>query len=238
VIFIVSLPRSGSTLIEQILASHSEVEGAGELPDLPLVLGEESRRRGRAFPLWAGEMEPADWERLGHRYLERTSHWTRRRPVFTDKLPNNWHSIGAIRAMLPGARVIGVRRDPLETCFSCYRQFLYNNEYQRTFDDLAAYWHDFDRTLKLALAQHPTHVFESVYEELVAEPEAHIRRLLTHCALPFEAACLEFHRTERDVRSPSAMQVREPLRRDTARAGRYGALLDPLRAALARYNSA
>ena len=117
-----------------------------------------------------------------------------------------------------------------ETCFSCYRQFLYNNEYQRTFDDLAAYWHDFDRTLKLALAQHHAHVFESVYEELLAEPEAHIRRLLAHCALPFEAACLEFHRTERDVRSPSAMQVREPLRRDTARAARYGALLDPLRA--------
>jgi tetratricopeptide (TPR) repeat protein len=238
VVFIVSLPRSGSTLIEQILASHSEVEGAGELPDLPLVLGEESRRRGRPFPLWVGEMKPEDWERLGHRYLERTSHWTRRRPVFTDKLPNNWHSIGAIRAMLPGARVIGVRRDPLETCFSCYRQFLYNNEYQRTFADLAAYWNDFDRTLKLALAQHHTHVFESVYEDLLAAAEAHIRRLLAHCSLPFEEACLEFHRTLRDVRSPSAMQVREPLRRDTARAARYGALLDPLRAALARYNSA
>jgi tetratricopeptide (TPR) repeat protein len=236
VVFITSLPRSGSTLIEQILASHSSVEGAGELPDLPLVLGEESRRRGRPFPDWAGAMQPDDWQRLGRQYLERTSHWTRRRPVFTDKLPNNWHFIGAIRAMLPGARIVGVRRDPLETCFSCYRQFLYNNEYQRTFADLAAYWHDFDRSLKLALVQHPTHVFESVYEDLLADPEAHIRRLLAHCALPFEAACLEFHRTERDVRSPSAMQVREPLRRDTARAPRYGALLDPLRAALAGYN--
>jgi tetratricopeptide (TPR) repeat protein len=236
VIFIVSLPRSGSTLIEQILASHSQVEGAGELPDLPLVLGEESRARGAPFPLWVGAMRPDDWDRLGRRYLERTSHWSKRRPVFTDKLPNNWQYIGAIRAMLPGARIVGVRRDPVETCFSCFRQFLYNNEYQRTFADLAAFWHEFDRSLAAALAQHPASVFESVYEELVADPERRIRKLLDFCGLPFEPACLEFHRTERDVRSPSAMQVREPLRRDTARAPRYGALLDPLRAALARYN--
>ena len=237
VIFIASLPRSGSTLIEQILASHSEVEGAGELPDLPLVLGEESRARGANFPAWVGAMRPDDWQRLGQRYLERTSHWTKRRPVFTDKLPNNWQYIGAIRAMLPGARIVGVRRDPVETCFSCYRQFLYNNEYQRSFADLAAFWHDFDRSLKAGLARHPTHVFESVYEDLLADPERHIRGLLAFCGLAFEPACLEFHRTVRDVRSPSAMQVREPLRRDTARAARYGALLDPLRAALARYNS-
>ncbi len=238
VIFIVSLPRSGSTLIEQILASHSAVEGAGELPDLPLVLAEEARRRGAPFPRWGGAMRPDDWRRLGQRYLARTSHWSERRALFTDKLPNNWYYIDAIRAMLPGARIVGVRRDPIETCFSCYRQFLYNNEYQRTFGDLAGFWHDFDRSLKRALAQYATHVRESVYEDLLADPERHIRGLLEFCGLPFEAACLEFHRTERDVRSPSAMQVREPLRRDTARAARYGALLDPLRQALARYNSA
>jgi tetratricopeptide (TPR) repeat protein len=233
VIFIVSLPRSGSTLIEQILASHPSIEGAGELPDLPLVLTEESKRRGRAFPDWARAMQPDDWQRLGHRYLERTSHWSHRRPMFTDKLPNNWYYIGAIRAMLPGARIVGGRRDPLETCFSCYRQLLHNNEYQRTFADLAMFWREFDTSLRLALAQHPGHVHESVYEQLVADPERHIRRLLDFCGLPFDPACLEFHRTRRDVRSPSAMQVREPLRRDTARAPRYGALLDPLRDALA-----
>jgi tetratricopeptide (TPR) repeat protein len=234
VIFIASLPRSGSTLIEQILASHSAVEGAGELPDLPLTLAEESKRRGAPFPHWVGAMRTDDWQRLGQRYLERTSHWSRQRPMFTDKLPNNWYYIGAIRAMLPAARIVGVRRDPLETCFSCYRQFLYNNEYQRTFADLAAFWHEFDLSLKAALERHPAHVFESAYEDLLADPERHIRRLLAFCALPFESACLEFHNTKRDVRSPSAMQVREPLRRDTARAARYGALLDPLREALAR----
>jgi tetratricopeptide (TPR) repeat protein len=233
VVFIVSLPRSGSTLIEQILASHPSVEGAGELPDLPLVLTEESKRRGRPFPDWASAMQPDDWQRLGRRYLDRTSHWSRRRPMFADKLPNNWYYIGAIRAMLPRARIVGCRRDPLETCFSCYRQLLHNNEYQRTFADLAAFWREFDTSLRLALAQHPANVHESVYEDLVADPERHIRRLLDFCGLPFDPACLAFHRTRRDVRSPSAMQVREPLRRDTARAPRYGALLDPLRDALA-----
>lgn len=232
VVFIVSLPRSGSTLIEQILASHSAVEGAGELPDLPLVLAEESRRRMQAFPQWVGAMQAQDWERLGRRYLERTAHWTRKRRMFTDKLPNNWYYIGAIRAMLPAARIIACRRDPLETCLSCYRQHLDNNEYTRTFADLAGFWRDFDRSIRHALSMHRSALHENVLETLVAEPEAQIRRLLDFCGLPFDPACLDFHRTERDVRSPSAMQVRQPLRRDTARAPRYGALLDPLRAAL------
>lgn len=232
VVFIVSLPRSGSTLVEQILASHPQVEGAGELPDLPLVIAEESRRRGTAFPHWVASMTPDGWRRLGERYLQRTAHWTRVRPMFTDKLPNNWYYLGAIRAMLPAAHIIAVRRDPLETCFSCYRQHLYNNEYTRTFSDLAMFWREFDISVRAALAQHPSHLNESVHEHLVANPDAHIRRLLDFCGLPFDPACLEFHQTERDVRSPSAMQVREPLRRDTARTPRYGALLDLLREAL------
>jgi len=231
VIFITSLPRSGSTLVEQILASHSAVEGAGELVDLPAVLAEESRRRGQPFPQWVGLMQPADWERLGRRYLERTSRWQQRRAVFTDKLLNNWIYIGAIRAMLPGAHVVACRRDPLETCFSCYRQRLDNNEYTRTFDDLASFWRDFDRSVRHWRQLHPGHVLEHSHEALLADPEASIRRLLAFCGLPFEEACMRFHENRRDVRSPSATQVRQPLH-DTARAPRYGALLDPLRAAL------
>ena len=232
VIFIVGLPRSGSTLVEQILASHSAVEGAGELPDLPLVLAEESRRRRQPFPQWARAMQAADWERLGLRYLERTAHWRRERPVFTDKLPSNWMYLGAIRAMLPGARIIGCRRDPLETCFSCYRQRLDNNEYTRDFDDLASFWRDYDRSLRLWQARHPQHVLEHDYEALVADPAQRIGQLLAFCQLPFEEACLRFHENPREVRSPSATQVRQPLRADTARAAWYGALLDPLRHAL------
>ncbi|MGH8145552.1 MAG: tetratricopeptide repeat-containing sulfotransferase family protein [Rhodanobacteraceae bacterium] len=232
VIFITSLPRSGSTLVEQILASHSMVEGPGELPDLPAVLTEESHRRGKPYPIWVKDMQPEDWQRLGDRYMQRTAHWRERRPVFTDKLPVNWYYTGAIRAMLPEAKIICCRRDPLETCFSCYRQHLDNHEYVRTFADLAAYWRDFDRSVRHWHFLHPAHVHEQVYEDLTANPEAAIRTLLDFCGLPFEESCLRFHETRRDVSTPSAMQVRQPLRTDTARAPRYGALLNPLRSAL------
>jgi tetratricopeptide (TPR) repeat protein len=231
-IFIVGLPRSGSSLTEQVLASHSQVDGAGELSDLPHVLTEESRRRNQPLQHWAAAARSDDWRRLGERYLERTAHRRARRPHFTDKLPYNWLYVGAIRAMLPAARIIVCRRDPLETCLSCYRQRLTNNEYTRTFGDLAAFWHDFDRAARHWRKLHPQHVHENVFEELVAEPERCIRTLLAFCGLEFEPACLGFHKTERDVHSPSAAQVRQPLRGDTARAARYGSLLDPLRAAL------
>ncbi|MEO7432080.1 MAG: sulfotransferase [Dokdonella sp.] len=233
-IFVVGQPRSGTTLAEQILASHSRVEGAGELTDLPSVIAEESRRRNAGFPHWVDAMRSDDWERLGHRYLQRTAYWRQGRAVSVDKLPNNWLYIAAIRAMLPQARIVVCRRDALETCLSCYRQYLAGNDYTRTFTDLAAYWRAFDRSVRGMLEQHPTHVHEHDYEALLADPEARIRALLSFCALPFEEACVNFHQTHRTVGSPSAMQVRQPLRRDTARAPRYGALLDPLRIELGR----
>ena len=231
-IFVASMPRSGSTLTEQVLASHSQVDGGGEVADLPAVLMEECQRMNMSFPHFVRELTPADWARLGRRYLERTKKWRGTRPRFTDKMPSNWQYIGAIRAMLPGAHVVVVRRDPLETCLSCYRQRLSNSEYTRTFADLGAAWHDFDRAVKHWRALHPDFVRENIYEEFVADPETNIRQLLAFCDLPFEEQCLEFHKTERSVHTPSATQVREPLRKDTARAQRYGELLDPLRAAL------
>lgn len=232
VIFIVGLPRSGSTLVEQILASHPQVEGAGELPDLPQVLAEESRRRGHPFPQWVAAMQPTDWARLGRRYLERTARWRRERQVFTDKLPSNWIYVGAITAMLPGARIVGSRRDALETCFSCYRQRLENNEYARDFDDLASFWRDCDRSLVHWQRLHPRQVLLHDHEQLVDAPEVGIRRLLDFCGLGFNPACLRFHENPREVRSPSAMQVRRPIQRDSGRALAYGSLLNPLRQAL------
>jgi len=233
VLFIVGLPRSGTTLVEQILASHSQVEGAGELPDLSLVLGEESRRLGQPFPRWATSAGPDDWQRLGERYLERAAYWRNRRPKFTDKLPGNWMYIGAIRAMLPGAHVVICRRDPLETCFSCYRQLLPDgNEFSRTPEDLAAFWHDFDRSANRWAALHPSQVYQHDYEAMVTNPEPVIRKLLEACGLPFEEPCVRFHETTREVRSPSATQVRQPLQADTAHAERYGDLLNPLRLCL------
>lgn len=232
VIFIVGMPRSGSTLVEQILASHARVEGTGELPDLKSVLVEESRRRNAPFPDWVHAMRPADWSRLGQRYLQRTEVWRQRRPIFTDKLPNNWMFVGAIMAMLPSARIVCCRRDPLETCFSCYRQYRNQHDYTDTFDDLASYWRDYDRSIRLWRAQYPDHVHEHDYENLLGSPETCIRQLLEFCGLPWDPDCLRFNETRRDVHTPSATQVREPLRMDTARGPRYGSLLDPLRAAL------
>lgn len=233
-IFIVSLPRSGSTLTEQVLAAHSQVEASGELRDLPQVLAEESRQRGRRYPDWVASATDDDWRRLGERYLERTARWRERKPFFTDKLPGNWMHVGAIRAMLPAAKVIVCRRDPLETCFSCYRQYMTadGQGWTHRFEDLAAYWNAFDRALRQWQARWQGFVHLQDYENLLAEPEASVRALLAFCGLPFEDACLAFGSGSRAVRSPSAAQVREPLRRDTARATRYGALLDPLRNAL------
>lgn len=232
VIFIVGMPRSGSTLIEQILASHSKVQGTAELADLPLLIGEESNRRKKPYPQWLADLSADDWQQLSRRYLERTARWRRQRPIFTDKLPNNWMHIGMIRAMLPGAHIVISRRDPLETCFSCYRQYFPGNDYTRTFSDLAAYWRHFDAAANHWAQQEPAHVYQHVYEDLLDDPDKSIRRLLSFCQLPFEAACLRFHETERVIGTPSAVQVREPLRADTARAPRYGKWLDPLRQAL------
>lgn len=234
IIFIVSLPRSGSTLTEQVLASHPEVAGTGELRDLSQVLAEESQRRGRPYPKWVGAATPDDWQRLGRRYLERTARWRRERPRSTDKLPGNWMHVGAIRAMLPGARIIVCRRDPVETCFACYRQYMPadGQGWTHHFADLGAYWYGFDRAVRQWSEQFPAAVYTQNYENLVADTEASVRALLAFCGLPFADACVAFDSNPRSVRSPSAAQVREPLQRDTARAPRYGALLDPLRSAL------
>lgn len=232
-LFVVGMPRSGTTLVEQILASHSHVEGAGELPDLSLVIAEESRRRGQPFPRWVAGTGAADWQRLGERYLARTAHWRTQRPKFTDKLPGNWMYIGAIRAMLPGARIVICRRDPLETCFSCYRQLLpQGNEWSRTPEDLASFWRDFDRSADHWARLQPSCVYQHDYEAMLADPEPSIRNLLEACGLPFEEGTLRFYETRREVRSPSATQVRRPLQADTAHARHYGDLLDRLRVSL------
>jgi tetratricopeptide (TPR) repeat protein len=232
VIFIASLPRSGSTLTEQILASHSQVQGTSELADLPLLIKAESARQQQLFPQWTEALTDAQWDDLGQRYLARTARWREQKPRFTDKMPGNWLYVGAILAMLPQARVVICRRDPLETCFGCYRYYFNQHGYTHDFNDLATAWRGFDRATRHWQALYPDRVHVQEYETLVADPEKQIRELLAFCHLPFEENCLNFHATQRHVATPSAAQVREPIRRDTARADRYGALLDPLRAAL------
>ena len=235
VIFIVSMPRSGSSLTEQILASHPQVDGAGELQDLPAILHAESERRSGLFPGWFAKASAQDWQRLGQQYLQRTARWREQRPRFTDKLPDNWRFVGAVLAMLPAARVVVCRRDPVETSLACFRQLFARGgqAFSYDLDDIASYWRDFDRAAQHWQAAYPDRVYTQSYEALVADPEAQIRALLQFCGLPFDPACLSFHETRRNVSTASATQVREPLRRDTARAGRYGTVLDPLRASLA-----
>jgi tetratricopeptide (TPR) repeat protein len=238
-ILIVGLPRSGSTLFEQILAAHPQVEGASELPDLGEIISEESQRRGKPFPQWIADADARDWHRLGTRYFERTARWRARRPRFTDKMPENWLYAGVLRAMLPGATVIDARREPVEAGWSCYKQQFYRlPHFSCDLADIGAYLRDCARAMSIWQERDPRRIRTQSYEALLAEPEQEIRALLAFCDLPFDARCLDYHRAERSVRTPSATQVRQPLRHDTARSRHYGALLDPLRAALARQDSA
>jgi hypothetical protein len=234
VIFIVSMPRAGSSLTEQILASHPLIEGAGELDDLTAVIAAESQRRDMPFPQWVATTSAQDWQRLGQHYLQRTARWQRPGMRFTDKLPGNWLRVGAALAMLPGARVIDCQRDPVEACFSCFRQLFAEGAqaFSYSIDDLAAYWHAYDRASRHWRNSYPRRLHVQSYESLVAEPQQQIAQLLEFCGVPFDPACLRYTETRRSVRTASASQVREPLMRDTARAAKYGALLDPLRAAL------
>jgi tetratricopeptide (TPR) repeat protein len=234
IVFIVGMPRSGSTLVEQRLAAHPDVESGGELDDLRDIILAESQRRGMDFPAWVATSTPDDWQRLGQDYLDRTAKLRNGRACFVDKALLNWRYVGAIRAMLPGARIVDCRRDPLETCLGGYRQ-MFESDLPFTYDleELAAFHRDYDRAMRFWSERYADRVLVVEHEKLVAEPEAEVRRLLRFCNLPFDDAVLRFHEGRRAVRTSSAAQIRERLRTDTARAHLYGAVLDPLRALLA-----
>ncbi len=231
VIFIAGMPRSGTTLVEQILASHPDVEGANELKALPNLIGLETQQGRGTFPLWVPGTTPADWRRLGQAYLEETARWRTVKPRSVDKNLTNWLLVGAALSMLPAARVVIVRRDPVETCLACYRQsFAKPIEYADDLSDLAAYYANFLDLTRFWRERFPDSVMDLEYEALVAQPETSIDRLLDFCGLPPNRECLEFHSTQRAIFSvPSAAQVREPLRKKTARSTLYGSKLDPLR---------
>ena len=236
VIFIASMPRSGSTLVEHILATHPDVEGANEIADLPQVIENESRRRGLPFPQWVSAATADDWHRLGQDYLTRTARWREQRPRLTDKNVTNWPLLGAAHLMLPGAKIIHCHRDPVETCFSCYRQLFRDGlHYSYDLDEMAEHYRDYERISAFWLMRHPQHVLDFPYETLVQQPETQIRRLLAFCDLPFDPACLTPHQTKREVLSTaSAAQVREPIRADTAHSTPYREWLQSLRQRLSK----
>jgi tetratricopeptide (TPR) repeat protein len=213
-IFIVGLPRSGSTLLEQILASHSRVEGTMELPNILNITRQfddmVASRDG--YPETVGTAPAGLLTALGSRYLDETAPLRSGREHFTDKLPNNFSHVGLIHAILPNAAIIDARRHPMDCCFSTFKQhFAQGQTFSNDLDDLGRYYRCY-----LSLMDHwdavlPGKVLHVQHEDLVRDPEANIRRLLDHCGLPFEAACLNFHQTRRSVRTASAEQVRQPL---------------------------
>ncbi len=237
-IFIISLPRSGSTLVEQVLAAHSKVTAASELPWIPQIIAGESGRKGSGLANWMDSQPPADWLKLGQQYLEKCRHWSRHTPVFTDKLPGNLPYIGAMLAMLPQALVVGVRRNALDVCWSCYRQLLMGgSEFIYDFQSLADYWTDFENHMDFWAQQAPGRVLSMQYEQLVNDPEAQTRRLLEFAGLEFEPACLSPQQARRAVNTASALQVREPIHtRGIGHWQRYARHLGELQAALERQN--
>ncbi len=212
-IFVLGLPRSGSTLVEQILASHSLVEGASELPDLT-AMARRLARNGR-YPEVLADLAPGDFAALGGEYLERTRvHRPLGRAFFVDKFPGNVLHIGLIQLMLPNARIIDARRAPLATCVSLFKQaFAAGQAYSHDLGDLGRYYADYVDLMTHFDTVLPGRVHRIDHEALVERPEIEIRRLLSYCRLQFEPQCLAFHETRRTIRTASSEQVRQPLNR-------------------------
>ena len=229
-IFIVGMPRAGSTLIEQILSSHSMVEGTSELPDLPLL----SRKPG---PYPGGILKASADERraLAEEYLKRAGVQRRTdRPLFVDKLPNNWLFVPLIQLILPNAKIIDARRHPLACCLSNFRQhFARGQAFTYDLTHVGRYYADYVRLMAHVDTVLPGRVHRVIYEQMVDDTEAEVRRLLDYCGLEFEPQVLEFYKTDRAVRTASSEQVRRPIYRDATDEWRsYEPHLAPLKAAL------
>jgi tetratricopeptide (TPR) repeat protein len=219
-IFIVGLPRSGSTLVEQILASHSQVEGTMELPDITamaraLTWDANQTEPGR-YPDVLCKLAPERWRSLGEEYLERTRiHRKSGAPFFIDKMPNNFAHVGLIHLALPNAKIIDVRRHPLACCFSGFKQhFAMGQHFSYSLEDIGRYYRDYVELMAHFDAVLPRRVHRVFYETLVDDTESEVRRLLEYCGLTFEESCLRFYENSRAVRTASSEQVRRPIYRD------------------------
>jgi tetratricopeptide (TPR) repeat protein len=237
-IFIVGLPRSGSTLVEQILASHSQVEGTAELPDIAEIAYGTGKYRhdGLAYPTTTSVLTPRDFAAYGREYLQRVArHRVEGTPYFIDKMPNNFIHVGWIRATLPNAKIINTRRHPVASCLGAYKQlfakgqhFTYDmrelSEFYRSYVEIMAHWHDVI----------PGAVLDVHYEDTVTDLEGQVRRILDFCDLPFEDRCLRFYETRRAVKTASSEQVRQPIYTKALTLWQeYGEALDPWREDLA-----
>lgn len=237
-IFILGLPRSGSTLLEQILASHPQVEGTMELPDITTLAGELEREAGGSVDSYIArllQLDGSELAALGRRYLDGTRiHRRQGARFFIDKMPNNWLHVPLIHLALPNARIIDARRHPLDCGFSCFTQhFARGQGFAYDLSDIGRYYADYTTLMAHMDAVLPGRVHRVFHERLIADPEGEIRALLAACGLPFDPACLDFHRNARPVRTASAEQVRRPLSSEGVGRWRpFEPWLGPLRAAL------
>jgi len=215
-IFIVGLPRAGSTLLEQILASHSQVEGTQELPDIISIARRiaDKKRAGDPsnYPNGLSGLTDSDLTALGEEYIERTRIHRTDAPFFIDKMPNNFAHVGLIRLILPNATIVDARRHPLACCFSGYKQlFAKGQHFTYNLTDIGRYYADYVGLMRHWQNVLPAHVLHVQYEDVVADTEIQVRRLLDHCGLPFEGACLRFYENRRAVKTASSEQVRQPI---------------------------
>ncbi|MEO7603317.1 MAG: sulfotransferase [Sphingomicrobium sp.] len=239
-IFILGMPRAGSTLVEQILASHSQVEGTGELADIPQLA-----RAERRYPADAAALTSEERTAIGLVYLERTAIQRRTaKPLFIDKLPNNWMFVPFIHLVLPNAKIIDARRHPLGCCFSNFRQhFARGQDFTYDLGDLGLYYTEYVRLMAHVDDMLPGRVHRVIYERMVDDTEAEVRALLDYCGLEFEPTCLEFYKTDRAVRTASSEQVRRPIYSDSTDEWRnyemhFGPLIEALGPVLDAYPEA
>jgi len=237
-IFVVGMQRSGSTLVEQILDSHPDIEGTAELSEFPTVVreqGEIAHRRGITVSEHLRRMSADELRALGEDYLERVRVYRQTdKPFFTDKMPVNWMYAGVIRLFLPNAKIVDVRRHPLACCFANWKQ-LYGRGLEHTYsmENMGRYYADYVRLLRLMDRVQPGKIHRVIYERVVDDVEGEVRRLLDYLGLPFDDACLNFHSNERSVRTISAAQVRRPINREGLDQWRpYEQWLGPLKDAL------
>ncbi len=244
-IFIVGLPRAGSTLIEQILASHSQVEGTMELADIPrlvqLLSGRESQAHKPRYPGVLAELSPEQLRRFGEKFIADTQVYRRTgragapRPFFIDKMPNNFRHLGLIHLILPNAKIIDARREPMACCFSNFKQlFASGQEFTYSLEDIGRYYRNYVELMAHWDAVLPAgKILRVQHEEVVQDLEGSVRRILAFCGLEFEPACVEFYKTERSVRTASSEQVRRPIYKEALEQWKYfEPWLGPLRESL------
>jgi len=237
-IFIVGLPRAGSTLLEQILASHSQVEGTLELPNILRMVadlqGRDPDQANPRYPAVLADLDAETFRRLGQKYLDDTRIYRTDKPRYIDKMPNNFRHVGLIHLILPNARIIDARREPMACCFSNFKQlFASGQEFTYSMEDIARYYRTYVELMHHWDEALPGRVLRVQHEEVVEDLESNVRRLLDFCGLEFEPACLEFYKNERSVRTASSEQVRRPIYKEGLDQWRhFEPWLGPLKAAL------